>query len=137
MPINFSQLITSSYWLDRFVVTLSREFFIAWLVLSLVFIAAAILIYFESSRRRLPPAWSAWTGRLVTMLSVMGVVSLVLLFFRYQRSPFFSMRLWMLLWAIGLLGWSLRLAIDAYRKVPPAVAAWRDRQRIEKYLPKH
>ncbi len=138
MLIHVKQLFTPSYLFAQFAGGLSKTFFIIWVAVSLVMIAAAILLAFEASRRRsMAPAWHRWFKRLATMLSVMGIISLILLLFRYEHSFFFSMRAWMVLWVLGLLYWTGYLIYVAYRRVPNDVASWRDRKRIEKYLPKH
>lgn len=135
--INFQQLITPSYVFSTFVGPLNRSFFIVWIVIGIVLFFGGLAWRIDLAKRRGAPAWTRWYRRVATMASTMGFVALVLLFFRYERIPTLSMRFWLYLWLLAALVWAAILARDLWKRVPREMSQWSDRQRIEKYLPKH
>ncbi len=65
-----------------------------------------------------------------------AVVGLFLLLFRWQIVPFFSKRLWLMLWLVAVLG-GLGYAGYYWRRIYPGhLAAWEDSERRRRYLPK-
>jgi hypothetical protein len=64
------------------------------------------------------------------------VIALLLLLFRWQVVPFFSKRLWLILWAVAVVA-AIGYAAYYWRKTYPLRrAAWEDAERRRRYLPK-
>jgi len=66
----------------------------------------------------------------------LSAVGLFLLLFRWQIVPFFSKRLWLILWAATVIGMA-GYAGYWWRKVyPQRMIAWEESERIRRYMPK-
>jgi hypothetical protein len=66
----------------------------------------------------------------------LAAIGLLLLFFRWQLVPFFSKRLWLLLWFAAVLA-AICYAIYYWRRWYPAhLAAWEDSERRRRYRPR-
>ena len=68
-------------------------------------------------------------------MTVAGLLALIFLFFRYEGTPFFSMRLWMVLWAVGLVVAVAELLWKLRTKLPVALEEETRRARLARYLP--
>ena len=66
----------------------------------------------------------------------LSAVGLLLLLFRWQIVPFFSKRLWMILWFVGVLGGIAYLGYYWQRIYPQRLAAREDSERRRRYLPR-
>ena len=65
-----------------------------------------------------------------------SAVGLLLLLFRWQIVPFFSKRIWLILWFAGVFG-GIGFIIYYWRRIyPERRAAWEDSERVRRYLPK-
>jgi hypothetical protein len=66
----------------------------------------------------------------------LSAVGLLLLLFRWQIVPFFSKRLWLILWTATVVGMAA-YAVYWWRKVYPLrMIAWEESERIRRYLPR-
>jgi hypothetical protein len=78
--------------------------------------------------------------RLIERIAKWGVglaaAGLVLLLFRWALVPFFSKRLWMLLWACSIVGVAVYFGYYWRRVLPAKAAAWEASERKRRYLPK-
>lgn len=140
MPINkvidFGKFINLNYWFASFPSPLSKNFMIAWLAGSLVLAAIGVVLKFYAVfRRSLTRPLARWWRRLGSLAIAAGFFSLLLFFFRYERSPILGTRVLMLIWlAIVILDFG-RLLWRLKTQVPVAVAEEERQQRLRKYLP--
>ena len=135
MTINFRQLTEPGYLFARFAPPLSRDFLIVWLSGGIGFFLSGLILRILISRSSLAPVWVRWWKRVGSMLSTMGFLALLLLFFRAEDVPVLSARVWMLAWLVGLLIWTSMLSWAAWREIPAQASAYQEQQRIRKYLP--
>ena len=106
------------------------------IVLGLAFVAS-VTVWLLAPRiapdnrvfRRLVIRVAKWT-------LAMSALGLFLLLFRWQVVPFFSKRLWTVLWVLGALGGVAYLTYYWRRVYPLRVAAWADNERRRRYLPR-
>lgn len=63
-------------------------------------------------------------------------IGLLLLLFRWQIVPFFSKRLWLILWFATVIGAGAYLAYYWRRLYPLRLAAWHDSERRRRYMPR-
>lgn len=136
MPIDFAKLISWSYLTARFPGPLNRSFYIAWLLVSVAAIVVAVVGRTVLAKRGLPPAWLRVWRSVASAVTVSASVSLLLLFFRAQRTPFLSMRLFVLVLIVGAIAWVATLVVLGLRQAPAQVRAWEEQQRLAKYLPR-
>lgn len=105
-------------------------------VLGIVFVASAAvwilaprLANGHRFRRRL-------IARLAVVALVLAAVGLLLLLFRWQLVPFFSKRLWFYLWGVAVIATTAYAVYYRRCLYPKRLAAWEDRERRRRYLPK-
>jgi hypothetical protein len=139
MPLTveiFDRLLPSYWWTDpaeaiggpiwaSFAIVLTLAFVVgvmAWLL-------APRFARGNRLHRRLIVRAAAWTVGLSS-------AGLLLLLFRWQLTPFLSKRLWLFLWLAVVIG--VAVLADRYRRrqYPEDLAAWRDEERIRRYLPR-
>ena len=131
------ELVSWSYLTTRFPGDLSRPFLLGWLIIGAAAIILGMVIRLVLIwRASTPPPWARWWRKYSTMLTVAGFIVLIILFFRYERSPFLSARIIIVGWIVCVAVWKLKLLYVAWRRVPQEVAIWKERQRIAKYLPR-
>jgi hypothetical protein len=136
MSLDPSKLLSWSYLSGRFPTALSMQAHWTWLIICGLAILSSIVIMVWSRRQtNMAPAWLKLYGRVSNALMTTGIVLLILFWFRYERLPFLSMRLFPLLWLIILAAWLGHIVYSAVKKVPTEVESWNDKQRIAKYLP--
>jgi hypothetical protein len=74
--------------------------------------------------------------RLAKWVIGFSAVGLFLLLFRWQIVPFFSKRLWLILWFAGVIA-GIGYIAYFWRKVYPGQrAAWEDSERVRRYMPR-
>jgi len=62
------------------------------------------------------------------------IIGLFLLFFSYELLPFLSMRLWLLLWGLGMIVW-LALIFKIFNEIPKIKEKMAKEDEYKKYLP--
>lgn len=74
--------------------------------------------------------------RLAKWVLGFSAVGLILLLFRWQIVPFFSKRIWLILWFAAVFG-GVGYVVYYWRRVyPERLAAWEDSERVRRYLPR-
>lgn len=66
----------------------------------------------------------------------MGIIGLVLFFFSYERIPFLGMRVWFIVWGLGLVAWIITSVIYACKTVPCLRRQAAAKEEQMKYFPK-
>jgi hypothetical protein len=106
------------------------------IVLGLVFVASLVVWLLAP---RIAPE-NRVLRRLIVRIAkwalAMSAVGLLLLLFRWQIVPFFSKRLWLILWSAGVIGGVGYLGYYWRRIYPLRLAAWADSERRRRYLPR-
>ncbi|MCK5510685.1 hypothetical protein KAI65_04060, partial [Candidatus Parcubacteria bacterium] len=62
------------------------------------------------------------------------IIGLFLLFFSYELLPFLSMRLWLLLWGLGMIVW-LAFIFKIFNEIPKIKEKMAKEDEYKKYLP--
>lgn len=133
---NFKQFFTPWYLLARVPSPLSRPFVFAWLIGGGVLVAIGIVLkLYARFRRALPVPLARWWRRAGTTFILSGLVSFLLLFFRYERAPILGARILMVILLVVALADLGRLLWQRKVKVPLAIAEEERQQRLRKYLP--
>ena len=138
MVVNFQQLLNLDYLTMRYPGTISRGFFLAWLTLALVLVVGGIgMKLLPNLRKKIDfiPAWIQWWRTFGTISLTAGCFALLLLFFRYEQTPFFAARFWMIIWALATVAPLVRLVWKARRYVPEEADRYERQRRLAKYLP--
>jgi len=132
---NLRQFFTPWYLFARLTPPLSYRFLVAWLTLGVGLFIGGIVVSVVVTRRTSSPAWRRWWRILGSRAAAAGLLALLFLFFRYEGTPFFSMRLWMLLWAVGLVVAIVDLLWKLQAKLPAVLQEEARRARLARYLP--
>ena len=108
-----------------------RMFFILYI---LALVVAIVLGFFERTTKHV--ILRAFIEKLRRCLTTLGITGLLLAFFIYERTPYFSMHfITLFLWAgIGL--WVIAVLLWRLRTAPKLQKAINEQKGFEKYLPK-
>ncbi len=71
-----------------------------------------------------------------SMSLTMGLLGLIYVFLRYERVPFFSLRMWLGLWAIGLAFWAYKIWRYQTKKLPELRERYAEDAKRYAFLPK-
>ena len=123
-----------NFWFAIIPPPLSTRAQVIWTVLACAAIAGAIILRRAVlSKSRAPFSRTPWR-RFARALTATGILLFVFLFFRYERTPFFSSRFWLLLLGIGDAVWIVAIIRHATVQIPKDRAAWEAEQQRKKYL---
>ncbi|MDO8490096.1 MAG: hypothetical protein Q7S47_01615 [bacterium] len=75
-------------------------------------------------------------AKIESMLLTMGFAGLAWVFFAYEGLPFLSARFWFLVWGVSFVIWGYLLLRTALVQLPVQMAAIKEKERFNKYLPK-
>lgn len=132
--MNLKHFLYSSYWFSQpDLATKGVEAVYLVILLALVLGGIAALII---RRRSVMPAMQNLLNRYAACGITMGIVGLLLFYFREQHVFFLGWRIWFLLWIIILASWLYRLVSYHLKRIPFIKAAYEERVAREKYLPK-
>lgn len=134
--IDFSRLISPSFWLNKNPFAISQEFLYAWLLGSSIILVAGIAVRVWASRNSdLATQWVSWYYRISRLLITFGFISYILAWLRFEQIPLLAARGWMLILIVVSLWWSYSI----YRQrgaIKEAVEKRQIIQKLEKFLPK-
>ncbi len=129
-------LLTWSYWFSLDALELQPRvklaLFAAFALLTLLGIAAAALAKKHSESM----FWAEGGKRFSAMAIWMGVLGLLLVFFTHELVYFFGARFWYLVWLAVFILLAIRLAKFLLADVPKRHAAYEEKARIDKWIPK-
>lgn len=74
--------------------------------------------------------------RYAVMLTTLGLIGIVLTWFRYERVYIFSSRLWLLVWFVGLVTWFTYILKYQLKVIPESREKLQKSKEFNKYLPK-
>lgn len=110
----------------------SRAFFIAFAAL-IVFGAVATMV----ARKRKEDMFLVRIYRKIsTMLTAMGWLGMLLLFFSYEELYLLGARFWFLAWGIGFLVWIGSIVLYAQVSVPRQREQFQSKSSANEYLPR-
>lgn len=74
--------------------------------------------------------------RYFVMSMTMGLLGILLTWFRYERANLLSMRLWLLIWFIITVAWFIYILVYQIKIIPKSREALQKTRDFNKYLPK-
>lgn len=133
---NLQPLITANFWFARDPAPLlAVNVRLLFGVFALLFVLGVVVRVV--ARRRKEDRLVTETFRRIGQLGVtMGLLGLLLFFFAYQEIPFLGMRVWFLLWGVGLFVWIGTVVRYATKIVPAERRRLSARSERSKYLPR-
>lgn len=134
MEFSWQRLLTSSYWFSQPEVAEGSTYW--WFLLFfLVFFVGGIAL--RVVMRFTPDAPTRTSlARFSSLGLTLGFFGLLWLFFRQERVSFLAWRFWLVVWDAVLVVWLYTIIRYLLRRAPELREQQRERQRIEKYLPK-
>lgn len=136
--MDIKQLFELAYWINPNpgIMSVGTTLFIGSLfVLCLVLKFFGRMIYFQN-RKNLAKPEKKLLFMTESLLLTMGSLGLVWLFFAYQTVPYVSTRFIFLIWVVGFFVWAYIIAQYAFTEFPKAMQSIKERERLEKYLPR-
>jgi hypothetical protein len=129
--------LSPTHWLEDPTSTIEGPIVVGFAALLGLLLVASIAVWILAPRiapeRRM-------LRRLIERIAKWGVglaaVGLILLLFRWALVPFFSKRLWLLLWGLSIVGVAAYFGNYWKRVLPAKAAAWEESERKRRYLPK-
>ena len=132
--MQFRNFLYTSYWLTQpNLATKGVETVYLAILLGLVLGGIVALLV---RRTQTVPALIVLMNRYATCGISMGLIGLLLIYFREQHVFFLGWRVWFLLWFVVLAVWLGRLITYHIRRVTKIIALAAERASREKYLPK-
>ena len=105
------------------------------MVIFAIMVIAGTVAYVVSTRRHNSPLVRKVFSKISNLLLIMGIIGVLLVFFREQRVYALSIPILFYLWMIGLIVWLVFLFIFLFKKVPAKKREMEERKEKEKYLP--
>lgn len=132
--MEFGNLFTFSYWFSQ-PLPAEKEAYWIWVLILLAITAVGFgcLIYKNYIKDK---GLSLVLEKASNLGLTIGVIGIMLFFFRQQNIFFLGWRFWFLLWFVGLIIWKARIVRFFLKRVPEIRSEQADRERKEKYLPK-
>lgn len=136
--IDFSKLISASFWFSGRVTDLSKGFEYLFLAVLAICYAGFAAVKFFQQRQRAAKNFILvrYLERVASYTLTMAVSFTFLFFFRYERIPVLGARYWLLIWGIALVWWGIRLALYYRREIPKQMKERSDYHEFAQYLPK-
>lgn len=113
----------------------AMKFLVPLLIFFIILIILSVGASFLSKKNKKLPAAKLY-ARITNWLSWGGAVGAILLFFRYEGTPFVSMRFLLLLWLFVILVWGIYIALFYCRQYPKLVKDFKTKQEKERFLKK-
>ncbi len=101
----------------------------------LIFILLSILFWFKKKKRGKNKNFILGVWRkFYDFFTINSFLGLLLLFFCFEKIPFFSSRFWFILWGIEMITW-LFFIFKHYKTIPSKIEKIEAKESYEKYLP--
>jgi|RhiMethySRZTD1v2_1073278.scaffolds.fasta_scaffold576295_2 hypothetical protein len=137
VTVNLLERLSPSYWWADPNEPLSNPIYLVLAILLAIALVAAAFAWIAAPRVF---ADNRFRQRLITRIAVIvfsfAAVGLLLLLFRWQAVPFFSKRLWFVIWWVAAIGSAVYLVYYQRRIYPVRLAAWEDAERRRRYMPR-
>jgi len=129
-------MLTLSYWFDTYPFFFTPIFFWGFLGLFMIAIVfGAICLKIITKGKVNKTSHKVWL-KLRSWSFSLGIVGLILVFFKQQRTPYLGMRIWLLVWLIICLIWLIFIVKYLLINVPKIKKEEIEKKEFEKYLPK-
>ena len=134
--MNFQELLKASWWFGLrpgpVQSNIGEGILIGLPALCVVLAVVAGVIYAQQGKA---PMVKKISGSLIRFGLTMGILGFLLVFFRTQEIPFLAMRIWWVLWVVGLIAWKIVL-LRRSLAIPGQLEVRKKRQdEFLKYLP--
>jgi hypothetical protein len=103
------------------------------LVIFVVLLLVAVVVFYWLQKKK--GLYRFFYEDLMNFSSTNFLLGLLLVFFSYERVPFFAARFWFVLWGAGMLWWLIRIGLKL-KKIPEKKKEWEKNNELSKYLPK-
>lgn len=136
--IDFSKLISLSYWFDTRPTDLSPSFellFVVILIASYALFAVTKIIINQQRQKKLF-LYVRFYNRVANLWLTLAVTFTFIFFFRYEGIPLLGARFWFLFWIIGGGAWGIHLYRYYRSELPKLMRERQDYREFAKYLPK-
>ncbi len=110
-------LLTWSYWFAVPTVISYSALLTLVIVFGLMFLAG-ITFKKVSHDVRIEKFSAKVLARWGSLLTVMAVLGYLYVFLRYERTPLFSLRMFLGLWVVGFIYWAYRIYVYQTKKIP-------------------
>jgi len=131
---SLGNFFTVQYWFSQAPFLGKPALWVMVIVFALMLIGGAILNTLSKCDRYNKPVCKG-LKKIAKMLSVMGAIAFVLLFFRYEFVAILSRRFMFGMWYVGLVVWIIFIIKFFIKVVPKQMADKMEQDRIKKYLP--
>ncbi len=129
-------LLSWSYWFSLQVSELMPSVKTALLVAFAALFVCGIVMGSLAKKKSGSMFWAEGGKRLSSLGVWMGVCGLLLVFFTHELVYFFGARFWYLVWLAVFIAWLISIVRYILTVVPKRSAAFAERARIDKWLPK-
>ncbi|MEK7653156.1 MAG: hypothetical protein AAB358_01595 [Patescibacteria group bacterium] len=135
LPLNFFKFFEPARFFEaRPAIAMSTVYFLI-AAFGLVIVVGFIIKIFQKAKKR-----EHFFDKLLKMyfscLVAMGLIGLVLVWFRYERAIVLSGRPMLLLWLVGLFTWLAYILKYQFKVVPKALQEAEKKKIFNQYLPK-
>ncbi len=129
--MNLSQFLSFGYWFDTAPISDFRYLdLLTWIILGLFVLA--IIVQLSGKFFTMHPVVRRFVKRLPGAMYLASIVAAFLVFARYQRAPYLSMRIWLLLTFGILLVWFVVILVKFFQNYTREVAAFSKRKENKK-----
>lgn len=125
--------LTWNLWFGMYAGSLTYPFRVALIgvIVAFVLLAAFSTIRSRANKKTLyRRIWNSWYAFSLTGI----IIGAAMLFFTSQRIPFFSMRIWFVVWALIHIVWAHRI-YKKYKKIPEIEGELAKKREFKKYIP--
>lgn len=136
MYMDIQPLLTWNFWLNGTPPPMQPLFEKGFLILFVVSLIGAIVMSKLEKKSESKKEKRLFLKKLRRCATTFGIVGLVWLFFAYERAPYLSMRLWLLLLVVGIGAWKLSIYVWYFRNAPVMAKKRDEAKELGKYIPK-
>lgn len=127
------KFLTSEYWLMSGAMVPSMAVGLLIFFIVLIGISIALSYYIKGSKKDLDHYSVELIKKFQDMLATMGAIGVLLAFLMYEGAYIMSTRLWLLLWALGVIVWLIPI-YRYYASIAEKREQKKRKQKFNKYL---
>ncbi len=136
LPAAMSNIFSLDFWFRLHPISLSPTFSRAFFVLFALFIIFGSIATMVARKRKEDMFLMRIYRKIAAMLTTMGWVGMMILFFSYEELYLLGARFWFLIWGLGVLAWIGSIVYYAKVHVPREREQYQSKVSANKYLPK-
>jgi amino acid transporter len=126
-------LLSPSFWFKLRPGLLSPFVFRS-LIVFLVILIAGLIVFNLLKKQKTAGLYRKIWLKLGNFCLANLIIGLFLLFFAFEQLPFLAMRIWFLLWALGMIVWFLYI-VKVMSKIPDIKKEKQEKEEFQKYIP--